>query len=467
MGGRRGVARVLVVGCAAAALGIGAAHITVARAGGETNTALNGFTTPVELPASSALGEPTLVVDSHGALFVTAPQGVGTVNSAGGSPLYRSTDGGATWQAPVRSQLCTGLSGGDTDLAVDGAGDVWQTDLWLGSSCLSLSTDQGQTFQAGNPFGSEIQPGDDRPWIAYDRISNQLFLTYDGLDAVHVAATAPLTVPQAGLQTVQDVPAVPECAAGGNNPCNSGAIRQCLCPPGGIAVDNSSGPRSGDVYISYSRQNGAGSGGGVGVSRSAPLASGLGAGISWTNLTVPSTGSTGSAFDTEWNFSPIKVDSNGTVYVMWGETTSSGVAIRFASSNDGGATWNGPFTVSTTTSTNTFPTMDVVSPGVVDFAWYGAPGAGGDPNNVAPSQTWNVYYASATGANTASPTLSAPLVAIQDMHNGCIQTGGSAGCTDRSLLDFFTLAVDRSGQPNIIYTAGDAGSGVNLWFTKL
>lgn len=52
------------------------------------------------------------------------------------------------------------------------------------------------------------------------------------------------------------------------------------------------------------------------------------------------------------------------------------------------------------------------------------------------------------------------------MHNGCIQTGGGKACTDRSLLDFFTLT-DVSGQPNIIYTAGDVSSGTNLYFTKL
>jgi hypothetical protein len=79
---------------------------------------------------------------------------------------------------------------------------------------------------------------------------------------------------------------------------------------------------------------------------------------------------------------------------------------------------------------------------------------------------WNVYYTQATAANTASPSITAPVVAILDMHNGCIRTGGNGGCSDRSLLDFFTLAVDRSGAADIIYTSGDAAAGVNLFFTK-
>ena len=449
-------------------LGLVLALVLSSRASAaESNLAQNGFSAPVKIPQSAGLGEPTLAVDAGGRLFVTAPQGIGNVMTSGGSPLFRSTDGGATWQGPVRSQLCAGLSGGDTDLALDGSQDVWQTDLWLGSSCLSLSTDHGQSFLAGNPFGSELQPGDDRPWLAYDRISNQLLVVYDGVDALRVAATAPLTTPEAGLQVIQDVAAVPEVAVSvTGSPGVTNNVRECVCPPGGIAVDNSGGARAGDVYIAYSRQNGGGSGGGVGISRSAPAALGQGAGLTWTNLSVPNTGSTGSAFDTEWNFLPVKVDSNGTLYVAWGETTPSGVAIRFASSSDGGSTWHGPFLVSTITSTNTFPTMDVVGPGVVDFAYYGAPGATGDPNNVGNSQTWNVYYTQATAANTASPSIAAPVVAILDMHNGCIQTGGNGGCSDRSLLDFFTLAVDSSGAADIIYTSGDAAAGVNLFFTK-
>jgi hypothetical protein len=52
----------------------------------------------------------------------------------------------------------------------------------------------------------------------------------------------------------------------------------------------------------------------------------------------------------------------------------------------------------------------------------------------------------------SKPKISKPVVAIQDMHNGCIQTGGGATCADRSLLDLFTLTTDLSGIANIIYT---------------
>ncbi len=110
--------------------------------------------------------------------------------------------------------------------------------------------------------------------------------------------------------------------------------------------------------------------------------------------------------------------------------------------------------------------MDVVSPGVIDAAWYGTT-ATGDPNKVAAASTWNVYYTRVTGADTATPSSSGPLVAISGLHTGCIQSGGGASCSDRSLLDFFQLTDTSNGTPNVIYTAGDVTNGTNIWFTKL
>jgi len=169
---------------------------------------------------------------------------------------------------------------------------------------------------------------------------------------------------------------------------------------------------------------------------------------------------------------PIAVDGKGTVYVAWahanGFNTSTnlatgGAGIDYAFSRDGGSIWSGPFRLSAEGGTATFPAMTVAASGVLDVAWYGDPAHTVDPNLDASGQ-WNLYYARVTHADTSAPSIS-PKIAIKDMHNGCIQTGGGASCTDRSLLDFFQ-ATDVSGHPDIIYTAGDATAGVNLWFTK-
>jgi len=435
---------------------------TVAAAGGGAAGA--GFTGPVQIPQSSGMGEPSIALDSSGRLFVTAPQTLGNING-GGSPVWSSSNGGSSWSAPVHP---TGdpLSGGDTDLAVDTAGDVFQADLWLGNSAMAVSTNHGGSFIA-NEYG-HTQPGDDRPWIVYSKKDNAIYMVYDGVDAVHVAKSAPLVVPQVGVLLAQDIPVIPETAVSvGLSISGVGLpVRECVCPPGGIAVDQNSG----QVYVTYSKQNGGADGGGVGVSRSDN------GGLTWTNLSIPGTGSTGSAFDVQYNFAPVKVDQNGTVYVAWAEgrnittdssgnhVASGGVAIKYAFSTTHGASWSSPVTLSTTSGTAVFPTLDVVSPGVVDVGWYGT-SAGGDPNAVAASASWDVDFAHVSGANTASPAFS-PAAAVTGIHTGCIQAGGSATslCSDRSLLDFFQLVVDSAGKANIIYAAGTAAAGTNLFF---
>ena len=433
--------------------------------GGAQAQILNAaFTTPVELPNSANGGEPSLIIDSTGRLYATFPQGLGNVTGSG-SPVWTSTDRGATWSQPTNPSEDP-VAGGDTDLALDSKGDLYQVDLWLGNSAVSLSTDHGQTWTS-NEWG-HLTPVDDRPWLAYDKSSDTMYMAWDGADAIHVARTASAVAlsqnPQAGLLFPQDVPAVPECLLGGNNPCDTSPIRQCVCPPGGIAVDQSSG----QVYVSYSRQNGGTLGGGTGVSTSTD------GGLTWTHSSVPNSGGSGSAFDTQFNFSPIAVDSHGVVYVAWGEGVGTpdanrnypgGVVIKYSYSADHGQTWSAPVKVSTTT-TSVFPSLDVVSPGVVDIAYYGT--SSGITHNADPNIAtgpWNVYLTKVTGANTATPTL-AGATAVLGIHSGCIQSGGAANCSDRSLLDFFQLRVDSAGLANIIYAQGDATAGTNLFFVR-
>jgi len=437
----------------------------------EQNISLNGFICPIKLPNSGGLGEPTLIHDSGAGnttaniprLFVQAPEALGN-GTSGGSPMWTSLDGGLHWSnPPVQSPFCTVASGGDTDLATDSNDNVYSTDLWLGNSCVSVSTDHGASFAAGDPYGSHIQPGDDRPWIAYSKSLNENFFTYDGVDAVHIANTAPITTPPVGVQAINDNVVVTEVAVNSSSVPDS--TRACVCPPGGIAIDNTTGAHSGRVYVTYSHQKG------EAIAYSDPVA---GTAATWTQVLIPDHAA-GSAFQDEWNFSPVKVDGNGTVYVMWAHALnfasnlagSGGVQEYYSFSKDGGATWHAPILLSTEAGTTTFPTMDIAGNGTLDTAWYGTTSTG-DPNSVASGvggATWNIYYARVTNADTGSPSFS-PVVAIQDMHNGCIQSGGGKSCADRSLLDFFQITSDP-GFPHIIFDDGDATTGVNVWFTKM
>jgi len=468
----RQITRRRTIGVAASlAVTLGAALGSSALAAGG-GTAGTGFLGPTQVPNSGGLGEPSLAIDSAGRLFVTAPQSLGNI-TGGGSPVWTGSDSssGATFNSGVAP---TGdpLSGGDTDLAVDSGDNVYQADLWLGNSALAVSTDHGASFLA-NEYG-HTTPGDDRPWLAYSKKDNALYMLWDGVTSLDVQKSAPLVAPQLGILPGQETAVIPESVVSfsggitvGGQQLGGNSVRECVCPPGGIAVDQNSGA----VYVTYSRQNGSGVGGAVGVGIS------TNGGLTWTNTSIPGTGSTGSAFDVEYNFIPVKVDSNGTVYAAWAEgqnirtdsngnsVATGGVVIKYAYSSNGGQTWSAPKQLSGT-GTTTFPTLDVVSPGVIDVAWYGT-SATGDPNLVGSSASWNVDFAQVTGANTASPAV-ASSTAVTGIHNGCIQTGGSGSglCQDRSLLDFFQLAVDHSGKANIIYTAGSSSAGTNLFFVR-
>jgi hypothetical protein len=105
--------------------------------------------------------------------------------------------------------------------------------------------------------------------------------------------------------------------------------------------------------------------------------------------------------------------------------------------------------------------LDLVGPGKVDIAYYGTKSAG-DPNSFTKT-TWNVYLAKSTNALGRTPSFGTK-VAVAGIHIGSIES--SNGTSDRSLLDFFQVAIDPAGKANIIYTAGDETNGTNLFFTR-
>src|SRR5436309_7122419 len=105
-----------------------------AAVGGGTSQA--GFTTPLKLQGSDGFGEPSIVSGS-GRLVVTAPNGLLTTATADQpSPVWISTNGGSSFQGPIypadAGVVGEPLGGGDTDLALDPAGDMLQPDLRRG-----------------------------------------------------------------------------------------------------------------------------------------------------------------------------------------------------------------------------------------------------------------------------------------------------------------------------------------------
>src|SRR5207253_10290210 len=112
--------------------------------------AQQAFSAPLQLPGSFGFGEPSIAIGS-GRIVITAPNGLLTTATADQpSPVWISTNGGTSFQGPIfpadAGVVGEPLGGGDTDLVFDPAGDIFQTDLWLGDSTMRVSTDGGQTW---------------------------------------------------------------------------------------------------------------------------------------------------------------------------------------------------------------------------------------------------------------------------------------------------------------------------------
>ncbi|GAC1611975.1 MAG: hypothetical protein NVS3B26_30260 [Mycobacteriales bacterium] len=174
-------------------------------------------------------------------------------------------------------------------------------------------------------------------------------------------------------------------------------------------------------------------------------------------------------------FPVITVDAAGNLYAAW----SDQLHVQYAVSRDHGRSWSKPYQVNPDNAGGTdggaadiFPWIAAGKDGILDVVWYhsagGAKGANlkhRDPGDAA--TTWTVAFTQLTGATAAAGVVPTPRVASQSLavtpviHRGDICNNG-IGCTvagDRSLLDFFQVAVDRAGRANVAYATDAANPG--------
>jgi hypothetical protein len=151
--------------------------------------------TGAKTPAGPTFGQPTLAVAGWGfeadlrldqsdtnRIYMSSPDSGGSDTSW----IWRSLDGGKTFKwvpaaAPLNGKVIPCPGGGDTELAVDGAGRLYFNDLSLANFSVSRSDDQGRTFL---PCNSTAVPdgGVDRQWYALDgdpTNGGSLYLTND------------------------------------------------------------------------------------------------------------------------------------------------------------------------------------------------------------------------------------------------------------------------------------------------
>lgn len=210
------------------------------------------------------------------------------------------------------------------------------------------------------------------------------------------------------------------------------------------------------------------------------LATSRDGGRTWTDSTIFSVPAA-SHRELDLVFPVIATDSAGNLYAAY----SDGFKISYVSSTSRGARWSTPFQINADNRGSSpdpgradlFPWLVGGSPGKVDVVWYH--GQGGDTSAyrnpgtndaVHGTTVWTVSFAqlfNATAtdpAGAARPAVQADNEAITPvLHKGSVCNNGTVcgitGPGDRTLLDFFQVAIDSAGRANIAYASDVSSPG--------
>lgn len=371
-------------------------------------------------------GEPSILITPEGAIFVAAPKGSARTR---GDALWRSTDGGATFESLGMPTYPFG--GGDTDLAIDGDGTIYMPGQWgaraplpeLGSpgypfpfcESMAVSNDNGDSWTV-NPVACVYAGAVDRQWVdtfgdstaymAYNQIPGGLAVVKSTDSGV---TWLPMKIPVEGLTE------------------NEFSFR------GNLATDKNDGT----VYVGHASASGPS----VWVSD--------GEGDFALKRTLERED------DVSAIFVVVAVGADGILHMTWSEDRGEqGRDIMLASSADKGDTWSEPVKVSEGDRTAVLPWVSAGAPGEVAVAWYESEWLG-DPNEADDGATWvGMIATTRDGGATWTRARTTP----EPIHQGVLCTNGS-GCdpANRRLLDFFEVQIDAAGAAHVIMTDDTAG----------
>jgi hypothetical protein len=362
--------------------------------------------------------EPSIWVDQHGTVFVSAIFGFTNATSF----VWRSKDGGRTFElldamlgpgiADPRHRPCTiSGGGGDSDIVVDRTGRVYLVDLEAAGVAANYSADGGDTWDCNTLASQDTPPVEDRQW----------------------AAPAP--------------------GADGDGPAIDAYLSFLPTVAGGIELDvTKDGGKTWSFQSSYApnvSQNGAlftykdGTLYHAFYEGSTPyLARSDDQGKTFKLLKVAK-----GVADVGNDFTAADVDEAGNLYYAWVEAGSFDVL--YATSKDRGEHWTKPIRLNPPASeTTVFPWVAAGKKGDVAIAWYGTP-TGDDPSAEPDNAAWNVWVARTLDGTSANPTFQVGRMTQTPNHFGSICLSG-LGCDippegDRSLGDFFEIDIAPDG----------------------
>src|SRR3989441_5266591 len=381
-------------------------------------------------------GEPLVHIDRFGNIWESGPWGFSTAQGF----VARSTDHGDSFHIVSPNGLRpnpAATGGGDSDIITDNQGNAYFADLeGLLAVGVAVSNDQGNTWREN--FLSSTLPLDDRQWLAVDNgqspATTTIFLTYRQIPGGSQVLSSPgSTGPSSTGGLVYINAAAPSNFVAGGAPC------------GRLTFD----PVNRNLYLPCIRTDH------VEIAK-AHVNLGQRTGLQFSLVDTPKSpgGAVGQLF------SSLTVDRAGNVYVVWVDTNNHNVYL--STSIDTGTNWSKPLQVNgNPANTNVMPWAIAGTAGTVDIVFYGT-SARGDPNSfpswlnsrqAATSVRWFTYFVQVQGATTGTPTIYQVQASEHPTDYGQLCTQG-LGCTasggDRTLADFFSVAIDDNGAAHII-----------------
>ncbi len=404
----------------------------------------------VVLASQGNYGEPSLALAPDGRHVVVCVPG------GGGTKVWWSADDGHTFGTTATT---SNNGGGDCELDFLPNGTLLNADLEVTDSNVKVSKDFGKTFDAGRPVGME----QDRQWFAHSPDGKTAYLVYHDFVAEGEfyarSKDGGLTWPTA--DAANPVNGADQVTAPGNpvtpaKPGNSAS----LVDQGGNTFSGPMlvSPDGRDSYVVYSisdlGSNVKTSTPPYGPTRGIIVAHKSAEQTAYTNkYAVTSTAGAVNGAIFPWG----TIDKAGTVYLLF--NSDAGAPGHFHTyykySKDHAATWSAPIKVDDaplTSGVQIYSTGQAGAPGVLDMAWYGTDNGASAADKLG---KWRVHFAQIRNASSSHPQFTRAVVSPGIIHQGDICLNGLL-CTaggDRSLLDFFELAIGKDGMAYIAYAS--------------